>query len=368
MEASSVMWNPVLRMIRKKINNNLITPAVIKRLVVLTALFFSPPYYVTASEVIKVKTTPYKDITINVRHTLGGAVPAENNSSLSAQISAVIEQFHVDTGYKVKKGDLLVTLNCKENRLKLKQASANLNAEKAQLTNAKSQFIQAKKLNKQGNISKEIYNQREAEENRLKATVENRKAAKSLAQINVDRCQIKAPFDGYITRRDASVGELTQPGTALLQLISKTNNIVEVKINNRLLNSFSQGKNYQFVFNNKSYALKVEFILPVLDKATRNHIARLSFVSEHAITGSVGKVKWQDAISSIPSSYIVLRNKKLGILIAENTGTDKSRAKFIEIENAQEGQPASFTLDDETQIITKGRFNVKHGDALKITN
>ena len=403
MEVSSVMWNPVLKTSNNKSSTVTIVLLLwwIKRIsciqdtpyirpckldcsipaaddlkyrqsflavLLITALLFSLSFNVFASEAIKVKTTPYKDITINVRHTLGGAVPAENNSSLSAQISAVIEQFHVDTGYEVKKGDLLVTLNCKENRLKLKQASANLNAEKAQLTNAKSQFIQAKKLNKQGNISKEIYNQREAEENRLKATVENRKAAKSLAQINVDRCQIKAPFDGYITRRDASVGELTQPGTALLQLISKTNNIVEVKINNRLLNSFSQGKNYQFVFNNKSYALKVEFILPVLDKATRNHIARLSFVSEHAITGSVGKVKWQDAISSIPSSYIVLRNKKLGVLIAENTGTDKSRAKFIEIENAQEGQPASFTLDDETQIITKGRFNVKHGDALKITN
>ncbi len=334
----------------------------------ITALLFLLSFNVFAGEAINVKTTAYKDIAINVTHTLGGAVPAENNSSISAQISAVIEQFHVDTGYEVKKGDLLVTLNCKENRLKLKQASASLKAEKAQLTNAKSQFIQAKKLNKQGNISKEIYNQREAEENRLKATVENRKATMSLAQINVDRCQIKAPFDGYITRRDASVGELTQPGTALLQLVSKINNIVEVKINNRLFNSFSQGKNYQFVFNNKSYALKVEFILPVLDTATRNHIARLSFVNEHAITGSVGKVKWQDAISSIPSSYIVLRNKKLGILIAEKTGADKSRAKFIEIENAREGQPASVTLDDETQIITQGRFNVKHGDALQINN
>lgn len=358
------MWNPVL----KTRNNKSGTVTIVLLQWWITALLFLLSFNVFASEAIKVKTTAYKDIAINVTHTLGGVVPAENNSSISAQIIAVIEKFHADTGYEVKKGDLLVTLNCKENRLKLKQASANLKAEKAQLSNAKSQFIQAKKLNKQGNISKEIYNQREAEENRLKATVENRKASMSLAQINVDRCQIKAPFDGYITRRDASVGELTQPGTTLLQLVSKTNNIVEVRINNRLLNSFSQGKNYQFVFNNKSYALKVEFILPVLDTATRNHIARLSFVSEHAITGSVGKVKWQDAISSIPSSYIVLRNKKLGIIIAENTAAGKSRAKFIEIENAREGQPASVTLDDETQIITQGRFNVKHGDALQINN
>jgi RND family efflux transporter MFP subunit len=310
-----------------------------------------------------VKTTAYKDIAINVTHTLGGAVPAAQDSNISAQISAIINQFHVDTGHEVKKGDLLVSLDCGENQLKLKQAEANLNAEKVQLQHAIIQFNQAKKLDKQGNISKELYNQREAEENRLKATVESKKAEKGLAQINVDRCQKKAPFDGYITKRDASVGELTQPGTALLQLVSKTNNIVEVKINNRLLNSFSQGKNHRFVFNNKTYALKIEFILPILDTATRNHIARLSFINENAFTGSVGKVQWQDKNPSIPSSYIVLRNKKPGVFVAEN-----NTAKFIEIENASEGQPATFTLDDETQIITKGRFNLKDGDILRIEN
>ena len=363
MEALSVTWNHALKKIKPKYRNKLDPFIAIRQSSIFAVLLLLQPMLAVAGETIKVKTIAYKDIAINITHTLGGVVPAENNSSISAQISAVIEKFHVDTGHEVKKGKLLVSLNCKENQLRLKQASANLNAEKALLSNARLQFGQAKKLNKQGNISKEIYNLREAEENRLKATVETKNAARSLAQINVDRCQIKAPFDGYVTNRHASVGELTQMGSPLLQLVSKTNNIVEVKINNRLLNSFSQGSDYRFVFNNRSYALEVKFILPVLDKVTRNHIARLSFTGEHAITGSVGKVKWQDSISSIPSSYIVQRNNKLGILIA-----DENTARFIEIENAREGQPAALALDDETQIISKGRFNVRDGDALQINN
>lgn len=317
-----------------------------------------------ASErVKKVKTAAYKNIAVNITHTLGGVVPAAQDSSISAQISAIINKFNVDTGYEVKQGDLLLTLDCKENMLRLKQAKASFNAEKALLKNAISQFEQAGKLNKQGNISKEIYNQREAEESRLKAMLESKKIAQSLAQINVNRCTIKAPFDGYITRRDASIGELTQPGTPLLQLVSKINNIVEVKINNRLLNSFAQGVNHHFVFNNKSYALKVDHIVPILDKNSRNHIARLSFIDKHAVTGSVGKVQWQDKKPSIPSSYIVLRKNKPGVLIAE-----KNIAKFIEIETAIEGQPAILTLDDATQIITSGRFNVNPGDNIEITN
>jgi len=360
MEASSVMWQ-ALKTNPNNFFNKYLCIRSIRFAMMLVALFFVFAQNLNASEAIKVKAAAYKDIAKNITHTLGAVVPAKNNSRISAQISAVIKQFHVDTGSEVKAGDTLVTLECKENHLKLRQAGANLQAEKALLTNAKSQFSQAKKLNKQGNISKEIYNQREAEEYRLKASVESRKAAKSLAQINVDRCHIKAPFDGYITRRDASVGELTQIGTVLLQLVSKNNDSVEVKVNNRLLTSFTQGKNYHFVFNEKSYPLSVKHILPVLERTSRNHIARLSFTSEHAISGSVGKVIWQENAKSIPASYIVLRDSKLGVLIAEN-----DKAKFVEIKNALEGQPAYITLQDETQIITQGRFNVRDGDVIQV--
>lgn len=338
----------------------------IKNLIAI-ALILPLATNVLANEAVKkITTISYKDIVTNITHTLGGTVPAEQESNISAQISATINQFHVDVGHEVNKGDLLISLDCRENQLKQQQAEANLKAEKVQLAHAKTQFDQAKKLNKQGNISKEVYNQREAEENRLTATLNNKKAAYSLARLSVDRCQIKAPFDGYITHRHASIGELTQIGTHLLLLISKTNNNVEVKINHDLFNSFSQGTNYQFVFNNKSYPLELNFILPLLDSKTRNHITRLSFINEPALTGSVGKVSWQEAESSIPSGYLVSRNKKLGIFIVENDKTVENRAKFITIKNAQEGQPARIILDDTTQVINKGRFNINHGDAVKI--
>jgi RND family efflux transporter MFP subunit len=348
---------------RKKISNKTVFLAT---LILLSAN--STAIHAADTEAKKVKTTAYKDIVLNVTHTLGGVVPAAQDSNISAQISAIINQFHVDTGHEVKKDDLLVSLDCREYQLLVKQAGANLKAEKVQLAHARIQFNQAKKLNKQGNISKETYNLREAEENRLKATVINKTAAEQLSKITAERCQVKAPFDGYITHRDASIGELTQPGTSLLQLVSKTNDIVETKINHRLLNSFSQGRNHQFIFNNKTYDLDIEFILPVLDTRTRNHIARLKFTKEKAITGSVGKIRWQDEKSSIPASYVVSRNNKLGVFVAEKNSDSDTTAKFIEIENATEGQPAIIKLDAKTQIITNGRFNVKHGDALKVTN
>ncbi len=330
--------------------------AIVLTLPLVTNAFASDP-------IKKITTISYKDIASNITHTLGGTVPAAQRSNISAQMSDIIRQIHVDVGHEVIKGDLLISLDCRENQLKRQQAQANLNAEKTQLAHAKKQFNQAKKLNVQGNISKELHNQREAEKNRLTATLKGKQAAYALAKLNVERCQIKSPFDGYITHRHASIGELTQPGSHLLQLLSKSNTLVEANINHGLFNSFSQGKNHQFIFNNISHPLKPDFILPMLDNNTRNHIARLRFINEPAITGSVGKLTWQEADLSIPARFLVLRNKKLGIFIAEN-----NRAKFISIKNAREGQPAMITLDDKTQIVNNGRFNINHGDVVEIIN
>jgi len=316
-----------------------------------------------AGNVLQVKTQAYGELAIYVSHTVGAVVPASEDSTISAQISALIKRFHVDTAYEVKKDELLVSLDCREYRLKLKQADAALKAEQALLKNAHSQFEQARKLSKQSNISREVYNQREAEENRLKATVESRKLARSLAELNVQRCQIKAPFDGYVTRRDASVGELTRLGSPLLQLVSSENHLVEVKINTRQLDSFVNGKDHRFIFNRQSYPLSIEHIVPLLDKDSRNHIVRLRFTGKHAITGSIGKVAWQESVLSIPAAYIVQRQGKLGVLIAEN-----GRARFIPVEHAEEGQPAAMQLDASTRIITQGRYNVKDGDRLLIAS
>ena len=110
---------------RKKINNKTIFLAT---LILLSAN--STAIHAANTETKKVKTTAYKDIVLNVTHTLGGAVPAAQDSNISAQISAIINQFHVDTGHEVKKDDLLVSLDCREHQLLVKQAGANLKAEK----------------------------------------------------------------------------------------------------------------------------------------------------------------------------------------------------------------------------------------------
>ncbi len=335
-------------------------PGCLKACLMLLCLY-SPLLVAASTAGIKVKTQTYASLARQVEHKVGAFVPATSDSAISAQISAIIQQFHVDVGEQVKQGALLVTLDCATYRLRLQQARAQLDAEKARLDNAGKQLKQAESLKKQGNLSKEIYNQRVANEASARATVTAQRIAVKIAARDVEHCKISAPFDGYITQRYTGIGELTQPGVALLQMVSRDNPLVEAQISERQLAGFIDGDNHHYRYRQNDYPLSIEQVLPILDTQTHTHRVRLRFTDKRAVTGSVGDLVWRDKAYSLPASLLLRRNNRAGIFLAR-----KNRAVFYPVDNAVEGQPLLVKLDNNESLITVGRFSLNDGDPVQI--
>lgn len=323
------------------------------------ALCFSIAGPASGASPVNVKTVSYKDAAYYPEHNTAAEVIARYDSKVSAEISATVVSVNHDTGDRVNQGDTVIALDCRTYRLQLQQAKAAHDAVSAQYENAKKLFASAQKLQKQNNISQELYNQRNADASRLKAELINAKAGIEAAEIAVEKCNINAPYDGYISERFISKGELAQPGTPMFQMITSEPGHVEAYINNVEYQSFLQGNSHQFVFNGVSYDLAVDSILPVLDKNYRTHTAILSFVGEPAPTGSHGELKWRDNKLALPSSLVVVRKQQAGVFIANS-----SHARFIPVEAYTEGQPAFIELEADTQIISIGRHGLKDGDSI----
>ena len=325
------------------------------------ALCFTITTSASGASPINVKTISYRDAAYYPQHSTAAEVIARHDSKVSAEVSATVVSVNHDTGDRVNQGDTVISLDCRTYQLQLQQAKAAHDAVSAQYENAKKLFASAQKLQKQNNISQELYNQRNADASRLKAELINTKAGIEAAEIAVDKCNINAPYDGYISERFISKGELAQPGTPMFQMITSEPGHVEAYINNAEYQSFIQGNNYQFVFNDVSYALSVDSILPVLDKNYRTHTAILSFVDEPAPTGSHGELKWRDKQLALPSSLVVVRKQQAGVFIANS-----SHAKFIQVESYIEGHPAFIELEPDTQIISTGRHGLNDGDSIAV--
>jgi RND family efflux transporter MFP subunit len=317
-------------------------------------------YRVTADPV-SVKTVRFSDVAYYPEHTTAAEVIARHDSEVSAEIAAVVVDVNHDTGDKVSAGDIVISLDCRTFELQLQQAQAAHDAVIAQLENAKKLLESAQTLKKQNNISLEDYNQRKADAARFQADALSTQAGIENAKIAVEKCAIRAPYEGYISVRHISKGELVQPGIPVFHMITSAQGEVEAHINSFKYESFLQGNDFAFEFNGHRYELTVDSILPVLDKNFRTHTARLSFIDYAAPTGSHGDLRWRDKMLALPSNLVVVRNKQAGVLVANS-----DRAKFIPVDGYIEGHPLTIELDADTNIITTGRHGLKDGDAIII--
>ncbi|MGB5641700.1 MAG: efflux RND transporter periplasmic adaptor subunit [Gammaproteobacteria bacterium] len=322
-------------------------------------VFFIVTTFGAAASPVSVKTARYQDVAYYPEHNTAAEVIARHDSEISAEIAAVVVNVNHDTGDKIRTGDTVIALDCRSYKLQLKQAQAAHEAVIAQLENARKLVASAALLQKQNNISQEEYNQRSADAARLQAESLNTTAGIENAKIAVDKCKIKAPYDGYISDRTISKGELVQAGTPVFHMITSEQGRVDAQINSFEYESFLLGADYEFVYNGVSYALAVDSILPVLDKNFRTHTARLSFTGRAAPTGSHGDLRWRDQQLALPSNLVVVRDNQAGVLVA-NSG----QAKFIPVDGYIEGHPVMIELDADTKIITTGRHGLRDGDAI----
>src|SRR5204862_6177726 len=112
----------------------------------------------------------------------------------------------------VKRGDHLFTIEPEPYQLKLQQAQAAEQAAQATTTQAQADFERQQELVQRQAASKAAYDTSVANRDNAKAKLLQAQADTKQAQINLDYTKVVAPFDGVVTARQVSIGELVGTG------------------------------------------------------------------------------------------------------------------------------------------------------------
>jgi RND family efflux transporter MFP subunit len=159
-----------------------------------------PPPKVTVARPLQQPFTPYLEAT--------GNTAAVNTVKLVARVQGYVQEIKYKDGQTVKKGTPLFVIEPEPYKVKLEQAQAAEEGAKAALLNAEAEFqrqkeLQAKEVSTQANYDRALANRDTSRANLLQA-----QANSQTAEINLGYTQITAPFDGVVTARKVSVGEL----------------------------------------------------------------------------------------------------------------------------------------------------------------
>ena len=150
---------------------------------------------------------------------ISGSLQAELRADLRAEVSAMVVKVHKENGEAVRKGDLLVTLDSTVLRDNLHSAEESFRAAAQSLDGAERQFQRMKSLQAQGMVSTQGLEESEIKRNAAQSESVASKARVAAAKQQLERTEVRAPFNGVVSAKKASAGDTAQIGKELIQVI-----------------------------------------------------------------------------------------------------------------------------------------------------
>lgn len=309
---------------------------------------------------IPVTTAALESVAFYPQYSAPAATVSLNQSRISAETSGVIEQIPVRVGDRIKQGELLTALDCRENRLRHEQAEARLASIESRVALATRQIARTRSLRKTNSASEERLNQQQAELQSAQADRRAQRATLAEATLNQERCRITAPFSGVVQQRLASEGEWISPGQPLIKLVDLQRLEVSAQVSVDLVDSLQVAQTIELETSQGRYPVTLRATSPLIDPQGRNREVRLLFSNSQALPGSSGRLLWQSRQPYLPADLPVQRDEGLGLYLAVD-----DRARFHPLPRAQEGQPAAVDLPGDSQLIIEGRQSLQDGDPIK---
>ncbi len=199
--------------------------------------------------VIKVEKQDLKMFSLFV-----GQVYGYKDIPIRARVEGYLEGVHFKEGFRVKKGQLLYTIDAQPFEADVAAYQSKLAEAKTMLVKAMAEYNRYKPLVKTNAVSKSDYDAVKAEYEASQAAVEAAEANLDIAKIKLSYTRIKSPINGIIGKTQAKEGEFVgrDPNPVILNTVSRIDSIrVEFFISEnqylrlaRYLNKVLTGQNH----------------------------------------------------------------------------------------------------------------------------
>jgi RND family efflux transporter MFP subunit len=174
---------------------------------------------------------PKVDVALPVKQTVTayltatGNTAAVNNTTLIARVSGFIQEIDYKDGDAVKEGAKLFVIEPEPYQLALEQAQASVTSADAAAKQSQANYDRTAELVKKGFATQQDLDGASAQQAADAARQKQSAVDVKQAQLNLDYTDVKAPFDGIVTARQVSMGQLVSPGTSTLATVVQLNPI-----------------------------------------------------------------------------------------------------------------------------------------------
>ncbi|MGN0872854.1 MAG: efflux RND transporter periplasmic adaptor subunit [Victivallales bacterium] len=154
-----------------------------------------------------------------------GTVAAFDSVDLVANVSGFLTEVNFKEGALVKKGEKLFQIDPAVYDAAVKKATADLRKAHADLKNAEIEYDRQKQLLRKDATAKRNYDLAEMNKMTAAADVLAAEAGLEQAKVNLSYTQVLAPFDGWISFKKYSAGNMVGPTSGVLATVVRNGDV-----------------------------------------------------------------------------------------------------------------------------------------------
>ena len=233
-----------------------------------------------------------------------GYVVAQRKAAVSSKSTGRLAFLGVEEGSRVKKGQVLASLENEDliaarnqASAQVKQAEADLGTARAEAVDAGLQYRRYKTLVTQDLVAKQDFDTADARDKKAQAGVAAAQARIKVAQAGLANTQaaleytyIRAPFDGVVTTKYAEVGEVVAPfgaavnaRAAVVTMADLNSLMVEVDVAESNLDKVRLGQPCEISLDaipDRRFAGEVHMIVPTADRTKATVLTKVKFLEK----------------------------------------------------------------------------------------
>ncbi len=302
-----------------------------------------------------------------------GTVAALNTVDVRSQVASIITKVNIREGQFVKAGELLFTLDSRNDAVNVAKARAQLAKDEAALADAQRQLLRSKDLMAQNFISQAAVDTNQTVVDSQKSVVAASRAAIDAAQVALSYNRIVAPSAGRAGAINVYPGTTVQPGGAVLVTITQLDPIAvafslpQRNLNDALQTLRSGGGKVNAVLPEKRGTIvgKLQFVDNVVDPNSGTVRVKAQFDNSSDTLWPGAFVSIQLAARTLVDATVVPQAAVIpgprGTIVYVVDAQNKATARPVEVTYAAGLDAVVNGVQPGEKVVVDGRQNLRSG-------
>lgn len=299
-----------------------------------------------------------------------GTVVSDERVEISSRISAYVRAMDVREGERVRRGQVLVQLDARDQEAAVRQVQAQQAMREAALRDAERTLIDTQTLFARGLVSDAARRKAQLERDTVEQELRTQEAAVSAAQAQLRYTKIVSPVEGVVTAGPARAGDLVTPGRPLLVVESDTALLFETAVAESQVRHIAVGDAAQVSIDatGQGYRATVLRVVPSGDPVTRRFTVKLEPDDAVGLTpGLFGRSRFKIGETDglrVPDAALAQRGGLIGVFVV----SDEGRLNFRWVRTGRrDGGETEVTvgLKAGETVLARIPDTVRDGDHLK---